>query len=293
MKPISPSAGWLLIAVYVIAMSLGHLQFSLWLVSEHQTPFGALKPADYVTGFSALTALVLLVYLSWRAYRGANRLIAVVFWLFWLNAVILADLSLTFSVNEYVHYPQYALLAWMLAKVIDPRREHFSAGPVLLIASLFGVADESLQYAYITVSYSEYLDFNDFLINLLAAAAGVLIYYGFAIPASTSKARIRLRHALIGVYGFVLLGGVLFAGASALKHRQIENQLAQLPVIERAPARYGHWLKGPHRGQYWVMDPWTAGLLIGINGVLFSLFPLAVGLGSAKSDPQEPDRERA
>ena len=59
-------------------------------------------------------------------------------------------------------------------------------GKVLFWATLLGMVDEVQQYVWIASSYGEYLDFNDFVSNVLGAAAGVLIYYGFE-PANQFK----------------------------------------------------------------------------------------------------------
>jgi hypothetical protein len=278
MKDLRQWSRWRLAAAYWSAASLGHLQFSLWLVNTQQTPLGSIKPANYVPLAAALALLALLSYLAWQAYRGSARAVTLAFWLCLASAMLLADLSLTFSANEYFHYPQYALLAWIIARALDPQREQFSAGPTLLIVTLLGAADEVLQYAYITRSYSEYLDFNDIFINLQAAAIGMLLYYGFRQPASAGARR---RHARRGALGFILLAGAIFVGAMLLQQQQIRGGLDRLPLIERAEQRYGQWLAGPHRGQYLVLSPALASLLIGVNGVLFSLFPLSLMPDSA------------
>ena len=92
----------------------------------------------------------------------------------------LIDHYLTYAISEYAHYPEYALLAWLVARSMDPQRSFWYVGRVLFWTTLLGMGDELLQYTWITTSYSEYLDFNDFVTNLVAAAAGVLLYYGTA-----------------------------------------------------------------------------------------------------------------
>jgi len=77
----------------------------------------------------------------------------------------------------------------MIARYVDPDRTAFAVGPVLLAVTLLGIADEALQYAWITISYSNYLDFNDLLLNLLGGIAGLLLHYGFTrVPLSRDSA---------------------------------------------------------------------------------------------------------
>jgi len=77
-----------------------------------------------------------------------------------------------FHPNEYIHYPQYAILAVLLALCIDPHRISVPWMRILFWTSLLGFFDEMNQYFYLCKSYGDYLDFNDALMNLLGAQAG-------------------------------------------------------------------------------------------------------------------------
>ena len=179
----------ILIIGYYIASVLGHLKVSLWLVQRRESELlGTYKLADFLPLAGALLLAAVVIWQARRAWRGTNRVRTLAAWAAWLTAVIMVDRFLVYSFPEYLHYPQYALLAWLIARFHDPQRTAFAVGPILLAVTLLGIADEALQYTWITISYSNYLDFNDFLLNLLGGIAGLLLYYGFA-PAS------RFRHS--------------------------------------------------------------------------------------------------
>jgi len=165
---------------YWIASVLGHLEVSLWLVQQRESQLlGTYKLADLLPHAGALLLAAVVIWQALRARHGSNRAITLAAWAVWLAAVALVDRFLIYSFPEYLHYPQYALLAWLTARHVDPDRGVFAIGPVLLAVTLLGIADEALQYAWITISYSNYLDFNDFLLNLLGGIAGLLLHYGF------------------------------------------------------------------------------------------------------------------
>ncbi|MBS3822115.1 MAG: hypothetical protein KGY81_10175 [Phycisphaerae bacterium] len=171
----------MLIIAYWLASVLGHLEVSLWLVERRESDIlGSYKLIDFLPYAGALLLAVVLIWQARRAWRGCNRTATLAAWAVWLSAVIAADRFLIYSFSEYLHYPQYALLAWMMARFVDPNRTTFAVGPILLAVTLLGIADEALQYTWITISYSNYLDFNDFLLNLLGGIAGLLLHYGFA-----------------------------------------------------------------------------------------------------------------
>ena len=176
------------IAAYFGAIAGYHLTFTDWLLASHPTPFGAIKPAAYLGQALTLTALAVVLYLAHRAWRGRRRLVSVGYWIGWVAAVLMIDRTLIFSLPEYLHFPQYAILAWLLAKALDPARKRFVVGRVLFWTTLLGAADELNQYLFLTTRYSHYFDVNDVLINLLAAVAGVLLYYGFQpLPARPGR----------------------------------------------------------------------------------------------------------
>jgi hypothetical protein len=200
--------------------------------------------------------------------------------------VLLIDQFLTFSINEYAHYPQYALLAWLLARTMDPQRRCWYVGRVLFWTTLLGIGDELLQYLWITTSYSDYLDFNDFLTNLVAAAGGILIYY------SSSNGPAPDGHCRRPVFETRTLAGIVVSLAIGFgSGRLAYSPTEQVPpggivwradgsvtlYMQRSPDLYGSHPSGPRHGRYYVLPPVHALLLMGAVGLLFGSYRRVVG----------------
>ena len=155
----------------------------------------------------------------------------------------------------------------MVARLADPDRGALAVGPVLLVVTVLGIIDETLQYCWITISYSNYLDFNDFLLNFLGGAAGLLLYYGFTSGAEPSRIRAGARHGLLG---FAWLGTVIMLIIATMQ--TTSTDLSLLRPIERQPS-YNSWIPGPHAGRYYVLDPVSGSLILVGLGALASALP--------------------
>ena len=280
---------------YYIASVLGHLEISLWLVQPRQSDLlGDYKLADFLPHIGVLILAAMLIWQARCALRGSNRLATLTAWSAWLIVVALIDRFLIYSFPEYLHYPQYALLAWLIARLHDPGRNRLAVGPVLLAVTLLGIADEALQYTWITISYSNYLDFNDFLLNLLGGAAGLLLYYGFAPgPSEKQTPGFRIKpgmtaarsSALYGLVGFAWLGICMLLGVAAVNATSPEP--TRLHLIERQPS-YSTWIPGPHAGRYYVVDPTTGILFLAGLGALASAAPIRPRRADRRRFPNTP-----
>ena len=233
----------ILIIAYWIASVLGHLVISQWLVQRRESELlGTYKLADFLPHAVVLLLAAVVIWQGRRAWRGGNHGATLAAWATWLVAVIAADRLLIYSFPEYLHYPQYALLAFLVTRFHDPDRTALAIGPVLLAVTVLGIADEALQYTWITISYSNYLDFNDFLLNLLGGTAGLLLYYGFTStdhygpdsdvdrlsPKGVSQALSRHPQPLRSV-------GLRFTNPNCKNESRARSRLA----IIRSSARYG------------------------------------------------------
>lgn len=173
---------WLAAFAWFIVTSLAHLEFSLWLVRTREGPFGPYQISDFVPWAGTASALGLVSWLFLQSRACPRRARFWLWWGVWLVCVALFDRFLTFSLNETAHYPPYAFLAWLLGHALDSGRSRWTPGRILFWTTLLGMVDEIQQYIWIAPSYGMHLDFNDFLVNLMAAAAGVMLYYGFRAP---------------------------------------------------------------------------------------------------------------
>ncbi len=276
---------WLAVAGYSSAISLGHLQFSLWLVRQRTTPFGDFAFKDLVAVVAVASGLALATWVIRMARRSPRPGPVLAYWVIWVLFIALSDRFLTFTINEYAHYPQYAALAWLLARALDPARSRLWVGKVLFWATLLGMADEVQQYVWIAPSYGEYLDFNDFLSNLLGAAAGVLIYYGFE-PADKLKSErsFPLAEILLSV---LLCVGVV---AGLQTERLVTNPTSPVPpggmvrgtdgvlrlYLQRRAGAFGSFNDAPYHGRYWILDPLSGLALMLGAGMVFGTLPLAL-----------------
>jgi hypothetical protein len=277
---------WIALAGYFVAVSLGHLEFSLWLVRQREGAFGAYAFKDFVPFIAVAGGVGLALWIGLQARRAARPGPVLGYWAFWALCVALFDRFLTFSVNEYAHYPQYALLAWLLARAIDPDRSRLAVARVLFWATLLGMVDEFQQYVWIAPSYGEHLDFNDFVVNLLGAAAGVLIYYGFAPrrPEPGTPRGFPMPEAVVAGILCVMVAAGLHTGrvvvepTSAIPPGGIVRDADGVVrlYLQRRPDAFGSVNAGPYRGQYRILDP-VSGLALMLGaGLVFATLPRAL-----------------
>lgn len=282
--------GWAVVSI------LGHLPFSIWLVSQRAGASGPWAFKDAVPYVTVLAALVLCLWV-WRQSRSASsaRLRVVgLSWLVWLACCVMVDRWLTFTVNEYAHYPQFALLAWLWARALDGERTRWPVLSVVLITTLLGALDETAQYLWTTQSYSHYLDFNDWLVNGLAAWAGVMLFYGFHEPApSASLLSWRSRAAWVAAALALALGTALATCGCVRLTPDPGVQIGpggmdqKVLYLQRAEGWYGHWHPGPRHGRYWVIHPLPALALLGLGLLGVAAFARsASGSGGAERSPR-------
>lgn len=246
----------------------------------------------------ALLALVIL----YQFLRSTGRLSIVFYWGMWFSSVALVDRFLLFKSVEYIHYPQYAILAALLIWCLDPGLTKICAGRVLFWATVLGISDELHQYVHLAKSYGDYLDFNDFFLNLQGAAAGVLLVYGFAgsradrreeMPRGASffdgtgreqlgrriGRSIELRFVMAVLAIVVLLGT---SGRLQLSPAEVVppggtvyQDGRTVFYLERKPGMMGRWNGGVHTPLYYVLSPAQGFLLLLGAGLLFTSFGLA------------------
>jgi hypothetical protein len=137
---------------------------------------------------------------------------------------------------------------------------------VLFWVTLAGAADEVLQYLWITTNYSDYFDFNDVLVNLVASAGGLLLYYGQPPTGVPTPRRMRRGWRVEGAAIAALL---LAAGTAIAAGRLALAPADQVPpggvardaqgratlYLQRSADQYGGWHPGPRRGRYRVLAP--------------------------------------
>lgn len=267
------------LAVYFPAVCLGHLAFSIWLVRPRQAWFGEFAFKELVPYLTVATASVLLVWLLRAAQRTRAPARVLAGWGLWLVAVGLVDRDLTYSINEVAHYPEYAIVAWLLAASMDPSRVARPVGRVLFWTTLLGALDELQQYIWIAPSYGDYFDFNDVLVNLLGGVLGVLLYYRFEpLP----RGRVRVRPMAPEIFAAVLVTTAVagFAASGRLEltpPREVppggllrgDDGVTRL-YLERKAGSYGRDHPGDRHPSYHVLGPVTGLWLVAVAGLVFT-----------------------
>ena len=282
--------------LYWLASSLLHLEISKIIVSPLSTPLGVFTPAAYSRHFAwgLLILGTLLILLS--AVRGKARLRTIVYWIVWGAAVYGANRLLVFSPNEYVHYPQYALLAVFLVAWRDPTLEKWPIGNLIFWGTVLGIADELIQYLFVCPSYGDYLDFNDFLLNELGIVAGLLLVYGFREQRATIK-------PLLPIYKTRAFKTIIISFAIVslliLTDRLKITPPEKIPpggffavngrttfYLERIPGITGAWNHLGDGSAYYVLSPAAGLILLFALGFLFASFdPRVLRRGRHKTCP--------
>ena len=272
---------WLLAITYWVVCCLMHLRFSIWLVRQRATQSGHMAYSDLMPALVIAGGIGLALWIVLSLRRSPRPWLTGAYWLLWLLAFGLIDHYLTFSINEHAHYPQYGLLALLLARAMDPQRKRWVVGRVLFWTTLMGMGDELSQYLWITTSYSEYLDFNDFLTNLIAAAAGMLLYYGpAATPPDLGERRPPVVELVVtgALVVLVLLGLQSGRLVPSSTERIAPGGIMQLAdgshrlYLQRGPDLYGVWTNGPRNGRYYVMSPMPTLMLMLLAGFTFASY---------------------
>jgi len=149
-------------------------------------------------GFLALGAGALTAAFAWPHPRksvlvwGTGALMAAAFG---------AQRVLLVASVENIHYPQYALLAWLIG------RGGATCETAFLAATALGFADETYQYLALPRGTPPYLDWNDIVLNAMGAAFGVI-----ALLAGTRGERQRLlvaSRAMAAATALALLAAII------------------------------------------------------------------------------------
>ena len=158
--------------LYFLAVSLPHHPFSYWLDDAFIRPVGYYSVqhmADVASwillGVSAAFLIRIAFVHRWGALRHLSILLLLV------ALMYPTDYYLIVNNIERIHYPQYAMLALLLG--LSLRNEML----IFFVTTFAGFVDEFLQFVMDPMK-SNYFDFNDIVLNILGAAAGVVLLMG-------------------------------------------------------------------------------------------------------------------
>ena len=254
------------------ATAIAHRKVSDAVGEQFATPWGAFIPIEYTTEVAAATALVLAAALVRQALRGGARLATLALWTALLAAMAVCHLTLVTIDIEVIHYPQYALVAVLLARALDPHQQRRVLLDVVLISAALSVLDEALQYFHL-MQNARYFDFNDLVLNQLGTLAGLLWRYGFPHGADTAAPGPKhLRGALLtavclaaAACAILVLTGTLVVNPPTPITQDDTMRLAEgwRLVLQWTPGIYDNMRPSRSGGSYYVMGPlpWLATFL--------------------------------
>lgn len=260
--------GWLLSAalIYWFLSSVLHLEVSFLIVEPMGTPWGDIVLRDYTWHLAGVFSVVVTAWIVLHVFRSARPVWLAGAWLFLAALILIINFYLMASPVENIHFPQYALLAWLLGKSLDRRRVRFIVFEILFAVLALGIVDELIQYFYLTPDYVKYMDFNDFLLNLTGGMAGVLLYYGGQRGTAAKNKPVRrspafaLMVVLITFTAMLLISGRLQqsppAEAGELPPGSVWEERGMTNVfMERSPDYFGTFQPAFHKDDYYVLSP--------------------------------------
>jgi hypothetical protein len=158
----------------------------------------------------------------------------VVFWIITVALIWAAWRFLTANNVELVHYPQYvpegmALVALTLSPVES-----------LAWAAILGGLDEGFQYAVVNRNRMVQFDFNDIFMDILGAAAGVLLAMAFlrCEPQTRAARGVLRRPGLLVVYAMLAIGMLLWSAGLMLLYRDPANTHYWFALSREKPAAF-------------------------------------------------------
>jgi glycopeptide antibiotics resistance protein len=157
----------LLVTAYFLALVYFHDAATVaadWL--KYQLTLKYYNLTFFIAGLaiSLFTSYILLK----KVKKNNDRRIFFYLFLITVAAMLVAVLTMTVVDMEAIHFIQYGLLS---ALILPITRRYESA---FIYATVLGIIDEVYQYFILNPDFS-YFDFNDIILNMLGAGAGLLI----------------------------------------------------------------------------------------------------------------------
>ncbi len=270
--------------LYWVLASVLHLKISLFLIAPFAS--SSFVPARLIMPLCILFGAIFVVFQATRLLTGKITANVALLTALWFAAVLFSNRLFVSKPNEYIHYPQYAILSIFLYKALKRGPQDLPAARILFWATFLGMVDEGFQYFYICPSYGDYLDFNDFLLNQLGASGAILLLASGKKVASKGKKRISLgKTETVSASILLLSAGLLFwTGLVAVTPPKevppggiLKGEKGITIYLERRPGIMGSWERAQNSGSYYVLSPseGTAAILMVFS--LTILLEFAVG----------------
>lgn len=142
-------------------------------------------------------------YLWRRIMKHREYRILFQWFLITILAMILALFTMMVVNMEAIHYLQYAILAVLIFPLVQRYEDAFIG------ATILGMVDEMYQYLVLNPSF-KYFDFNDIILNMLGAGAGLVVMAVVSSPESRNP-RKGYRSSSAFFIGIIILLGIIFS----------------------------------------------------------------------------------
>ncbi len=292
--------GWIALVSWYFVITGLHIKMTRLITSPFAFPSGSTTISHHTGRLMAGLAAALGIWLVAGAASGkiSRRLAAA--WTCWAAATAAICFLLVCTFNELAHIPQYAILAVLLARCTDPDAQGRQLTRMLFWTAVLGLGDELNQYFFLRSPYSIYFDWNDTVLNVLGAAAGLLLRYGDVCLKTSAGQRSGFLSGSIGRTGrpeiiFAVAGTACAAAlwlAGMLHFTTTQNippggllRQADRTVLflERKPGIAGSWRPRAAGGRYYVLS--TGAALIALPLLLAGLSLIITSAGRAVKAP--------
>lgn len=259
--------------IFWLANVLLHLEFSNWIIAAYQTPFGKFVPRDHTRIIAFIIWFLVCIFILIECFKRKNRLSTIVAWLIAFTAMLLSMTYITTTNVEMIHFLQYAILAYLLSLAFDRDRSIWPLLTLMFMTTGLGIIDELNQYFFLTVNNSNYIDFNDFVLNQIGACGGLLARYGFRNSPVEKPPLQKFQFITAAAYCCVL---IITLALFLLGHLSYDTDTVIPPggidliddtwviFFQREPNLFSHWMPTFTTGKYYVM-----GFLEGFLAILF------------------------
>lgn len=259
-----PILNLIIALVYYLLVVLPHEQVGIFIAETFKINARAQYNLIFLSlGLVLLSMLCIPIIKGIRTHKNGKKI------LFYLAATIIFTI-LSFKIllvlnSEVIHFPQYAVMAFLLFPLCKNYKE------VLFWIILLGAIDEAYQYFYLAPDRTDYFDFNDIIIDTLGGAFGLILLRSQNIinqTNSTSWLKSPITWTLIGLSSilFILwLTGILYIYPPA------EGIEATFVLVKKVPVDF--WSSIPPKITFHIVEPLEGVLLI----ILLWVFYIPLG----------------
>ena len=231
--------------VYFLSVSLPHHPFSRFLDADFIIPLGYETIQHYadIASVVALAGILVLAIWMFRVQR-ARGVYHLAFWLLLIALMYASDKYLIVNNIERVHFPQYAMFALLLGLSIRDE-------VLVFFTSCFGgFVDEFLQFA-MNPNKTNYLDFNDIVLNTLGAALGVAILIALRRPAEGEKTKYEQKFRFFFASILVSLGILLLLAFTFNRVVMLVEQAKDRSVVASVNGKLSFIMSFERHDEFW------------------------------------------